>query len=345
MEEVIFLTVTFIPLILTLWLANLADREWEKPRPIFAILTYLLLGLFWGLLFSGGALSALAGTLFFLFPDLSAGAPPLGDVPASSFLLKIGLALWLPALAGLLLPTPPARRLLARVIPIDPGRMVHAVALSFSMLVAVNLWLTLAIGLDTLVEELAAGPEMTTATVMSVTWVQDVLMALMALVGVGWLTRRGWRESLQRLGLAWPTWRQALLAAGLGAALVGLLLGVEHLLNLVGISFDEDVSELTEQLVGPLMTSVPGILTLGLAAALGEEMIFRGALQPRFGVLLTAILFALLHSNYGVTLSTAVVLVLGLVLGWLRLRSNTTIAMITHATYNIILGALAYYGL
>ena len=85
--------------------------------------------------------------------------------------------------------------------------------------------------------------------------------------------------------------------------------------------------------------------TLGLAAALGEELVFRGAMQPRFGLLLTAILFALLHSNYGITLSTAVVLILGLVLGWQRIRYNTSSAMITHATYNITLGLMAFLNL
>ena len=68
----------------------------------------------------------------------------------------------------------------------------------------------------------------------------------------------------------------------------------------------------------------------------------RGAAQPRLGLLLTAALFALLHSNYGITLSTAIVFLLGLVLGLVRMRQNTSTAMVLHATYNIILGLMAY---
>ena len=69
----------------------------------------------------------------------------------------------------------------------------------------------------------------------------------------------------------------------------------------MGWGLDEDVQRLTEVLIGPLLGSIPGILTLGLAAGIGEETLFRGALQPRFGLLITSLLFALLHSQYGIT--------------------------------------------
>jgi membrane protease YdiL (CAAX protease family) len=94
-------------------------------------------------------------------------------------------------------------------------------------------------------------------------------------------------------------------------------------------------------LLGPLFTSIPGILTLGLAAALGEEIIFRGALLPRFGLIYTSILFALVHANYGISAATLVVFLLALVLSLVRYRYNTTVCMIIHATYNISLGILS----
>ena len=83
---------------------------------------------------------------------------------------------------------------------------------------------------------------------------------------------------------------------------------------------------------------------LGLAAALGEESIFRGAVQPKLGLLLTALLFALLHSQYGLSFSTVAVFGVGLILGVLRLRANTSTTMITHAVYNISLGLISYLG-
>ena len=70
--------------------------------------------------------------------------------------------------------------------------------------------------------------------------------------------------------------------------------------------------------------------------------IFRGAAQPRFGLLFTAVLFALVHNNYGLSLATLVVLVLGLVLGIERIRYNTTTRGVSHAPDNSLLGVLAY---
>jgi membrane protease YdiL (CAAX protease family) len=169
-------------------------------------------------------------------------------------------------------------------------------------------------------------------------------MAIMALVGVGWLARRPFGSALERLGVVVPTWRQAAAGMGTGLLLVPAIILLEHLFSRVGMGPNPDVERLTEQMIGPLVASVPGILTLGLAAALGEETIFRGAMQPRFGLFLTAAIFALLHSNYGITLSTLLVFLVGLVLGVLRLRWNTTTSMIAHAIYNMTLGVIAYLG-
>lgn len=345
MEESIFLLITFAPLLLVLFLANLADKKREEPQQLYAVLAYLALGSFWVMLLFGGALSMLAGIAFRTFPELTAGDPTAAELMPPETLIQIGLALWLPSLLGLTMLLPFVRRIFARFTHINPARTVHAVALSLTMLILVNLWVTLAIGLDNIAETLAAGPELTTTDVVSMTWLQDVLMALMAVIGVGWLVRRAWGASLKRLGVVLPTWQQTALSIGLAGVLIVALLIMEYLLSFTGWGFDQDVEKVSEQLIGPLTMTIPGILTLGLAAALGEELVFRGALQPRFGLLFTAILFALLHSNYGITLSTAVVLVLGLVLGWQRMRYNTTSAMITHATYNIALGLMAFLNL
>jgi membrane protease YdiL (CAAX protease family) len=121
-----------------------------------------------------------------------------------------------------------------------------------------------------------------------------------------------------------------------------VVLVIEALASFLGLGADADVERLTEQLLGSLFTTPLGILTIGLSAGLGEESVFRGALLPRFGLILTSIFFALVHSNYGITLSTLVVLILGMVLGLLRMRYSTTTAMIAHAIYNMTLGLIAY---
>lgn len=58
----------------------------------------------------------------------------------------------------------------------------------------------------------------------------------------------------------------------------------------------------------------------------------------------TSLLFALLHSQYGVSFATVAVFGVGLILGLLRQRANTTTAMIAHAVYNMSLGLIAYFG-
>jgi uncharacterized protein len=123
---------------------------------------------------------------------------------------------------------------------------------------------------------------------------------------------------------------------------VPTVLAVEYAGSFFGVGGDPDVEKLTEQLLGPLFRSPFGILTIGLAAGLGEETLMRGAIQPRFGLLLTSLIFAILHNNYGFSMSTIVVFALGLILGLVRMRYNTTTAMIVHAVYNSSLGVLAY---
>ncbi len=355
MNELITILLMFAPLMLVLWLANLADkqRQAERPTAAFALLAYGLLVLLWLGLFGGGIAVALAGqilaaqssdpVLLDAFTGMGIGAETAARVIAS--LPALGLALWLPALIGLLLLLPPLRRLLSRVLPIDPGSVVHAVALSYTMLIVINLWATVVFGIDTLADIMAAGEPLQTRALLNITWGQEILFVLLAAVGVGWLSRLNLRQTLARLAITWPTPRQAALAAGLGLGMTLLLIPLEYLMQLTGIGIDEDVARLGEQVIGPLMLTIPGILTLGLAAALGEEALFRGALQPRFGLWLTALLFALLHSTYGLTLSTLIVFGIGLILGWVRDRHNTTTAMIVHATYNMGIGFLAYLAL
>ena len=114
------------------------------------------------------------------------------------------------------------------------------------MLILVNLWITLAIGLDTLADTLAESTEMTTNSVVGMTWTQDLLLALMAFIGIGWLVRRDWRHSLKRLGLVLPTWWQALLSVVLAGVFVVVLILMEWLFAGFGIGFDEDVQRVTE---------------------------------------------------------------------------------------------------
>ena len=70
-------------------------------------------------------------------------------------------------------------------------------------------------------------------------------------------------------------------------------------------------------------------------------MLFRGALQPIFGIVPTSLIFAVSHVQYGLSPATLTVFLLSVVLGIIRKRSNTTVAILVHAGYNFVLGLLS----
>ena len=57
-------------------------------------------------------------------------------------------------------------------------------------------------------------------------------------------------------------------------------------------------------------------------------------MQPRFGIVVSAALFAMLHVNYGLTPILGMVFVHGLAYGLMRRHLNTTTAAIAHTTYD-----------
>jgi len=348
--EIISTATLFALLGIIILLANVAEQRRQKDEPyqVFAWVSYGSLILIYGLLVIIGLALQLLAVQLLQDPSLARQVAPFfaSEVDPTKLLggfAVYGTGVWLPGLLGMILLLPFVRRLLAHVIPIDPANPVHAIALSYSMLVVINLMFTLGAGLNnlaaTLEQESAAGQP---AVTLAGLWTQQILTALLAFIGVGWLVRRDGRSTLQRLGIVKPTWRQVLFGIGLGLLMVPVVMVLERASSLFQIGFDPNVEKLTEQLLGPLFRTPIGIFTIGVAAALGEETLLRGAVQPRFGLELAALVFALLHSTYGLSLSTLVVFVLGLVLGLVRNRTNTSTSMIVHAVYNMTLAVLAY---
>jgi hypothetical protein len=63
-------------------------------------------------------------------------------------------------------------------------------------------------------------------------------------------------------------------------------------------------------------------------------MIFRGAALPPFRLLLTSVLFTILHSQYGFSPASLLIFVIAIVLGVLRYRTNLTVCILVHFGYN-----------
>ena len=69
-----------------------------------------------------------------------------------------------------------------------------------------------------------------------------------------------------------------------------------------------------------------------------EEVLFRGALQPRFGIITTAVLFAAIHTEYGLSIDVITIFLIAIGLGFIRRYANTTACCVCHATYNLVSG-------
>jgi len=159
-----------------------------------------------------------------------------------------------------------------------------------------------------------------------------ILALALAAVGLG--VTRSWRPALRRLGITRPAWWQPFLAV-LVASLCLMLPPIANHLTFV----------LTRRLyfaVGTISywtnngVSIEVLLVFAVLAGICEEALFRGALQPRVGIVVAAALFATIHTQYFLTPILGMVFAIGLALGLLRRHLNTTTAMIAHCTYDVV---------
>jgi membrane protease YdiL (CAAX protease family) len=94
----------------------------------------------------------------------------------------------------------------------------------------------------------------------------------------------------------------------------------------------------SQHVFGALSATALGIALLAVVPGLAEEILFRGALQPRIGLLATALLFTSTHTEYGLSFVTLEVLVLAIGLGLIRRYTNTTTSCVCHIAYNLLVG-------
>jgi membrane protease YdiL (CAAX protease family) len=93
--------------------------------------------------------------------------------------------------------------------------------------------------------------------------------------------------------------------------------------------------------VGP-----PDVLVIAAAAAFGEEILFRAALQPALGLVVTSLVFGLAHvfSRDSIPLGLWAAGA-GFVLGWLAIATGgLTAPIVAHGVYDAIALALIRWG-
>ena len=132
--------------------------------------------------------------------------------------------------------------------------------------------------------------------------------------------------------------REIGLGLGLGlGAWVAVLAGIMvFALVLLGLGADELLPRQPPAMV-PFIAGLPFMvrILISLSAGVVEEWFFRGFLQPRIGIVLSTVLFALAHFSYGQPFMLIGITLLSLIYGLLvKWRQNIWPAIAAHALFD-----------
>jgi uncharacterized protein len=240
----------------------------------------------------------------------------------------------------------PVRRAISRLVPIDPDRFVHTVALALTVSLTVSAMAPLlALGeppLTALVALRAQGEADGTLAELS----QPVYAQLyplcwlipVSVLAVGYGIQRTLSQALARLGVVWPTLRQVAGAAGVAVLLVVVAVASNWIIETVWTAqgWPRTDQDAFGQLMAPFLTPI-GAIIVGVSAGVGEELVVRGVLQPRIGLIGSNLLFTALHAGQYHWDFLLVIFVLGLFFGLVRKHGNTTMSAIAHGLYNVLI--------
>lgn len=276
-------------------------------------------------------LAGLSAGLTFLIGALdAAGAGLLTAGPSAQSRLPLDVGFMTTALVAAALASQPVRERISKYLPLDPDNPVHALALVLAVIffgtqVSAILFTSLAISSQ---NTLGVGDLVA----------QDLGLLILAAAGVGIFIRRDVRQTAARLGLVKPAWWHVVVALAAAGAMFAFGQAMIELSRIWTPGVYEQVNASTSQLFGGLVSAPLGIAVLALAPGVCEEVLFRGALQPRIGLIATAVLFTASHSEYGLSFYLVSVFVSALGLGLLRRFTNTTTSATAHVAYNLIGG-------
>jgi membrane protease YdiL (CAAX protease family) len=282
-------------------------------------------------------LSGLVGGAFSLIGILDlAGVPVLSSVlafaPTGDWRYGMDVTITASGFLGAAVAANPVRRRLSRVSSIEPDNPVHALALTLAVILFGGS-VALVSFTNVLGSDLSQPPLNATDLIFS-----EAPLLILGLAGVGLFMRRGVVATANRLALLRPAWWHpviGLAAAGVFVAVAQLMIGLSYA---VTPELAHRVDAASQHVFGSLSSAPVGIALLALVPGLCEDILFRGALQPRIGLLATALLFTSTHTEYGLSFVTLAVFVLALGLGYVRKYTNTTTSMLCHVSYNLLVG-------
>lgn len=225
----------------------------------------------------------------------------------------------------------PIRRDVASFGLIDPDNPVHALALALAV-VFFGTQVTFLAFTDVLAADKAQPP----LSILDLFW-NELPFLILGLAGVGLFMRRKVADAATRLGFVLPAWWHIALAFAAAGAFLALASGSDALSHAWSPGIARNVDATTQHLFGRLNTPI-GIAAVAVIPGICEELLFRGALQPRIGLMATALLFTAIHTQYGLSFDTAAIFTIALGLGLIRKYINTTASCTCHVTYNLLAG-------
>ena len=122
---------------------------------------------------------------------------------------------------------------------------------------------------------------------------------------------------------------------------MGMVLGFAAW-KLIGHSFFHHTRMFFANIIGPWKLSWLEILWISCCAGIGEEILFRGGIQPLLGIGWTSLLFVVLHGyitpfNRSLTLYGIFMVLVIAIIGWAAVEIGLITAMVAHAVIDIIL--------
>ncbi len=169
-----------------------------------------------------------------------------------------------------------------------------------------------------------------------------VAFIILAFCGVGFYITRSYKQCFSRLRLEKPTKIQI----GIGIILIFASFAYDAYWLMYTHSIGAQSSlavrlshynSASFAVAGAFFPSVILALLFTSFTAVGEEILIRGALQPVFGILPSALLHALLHSQLNhAPLFILQVALWSIFMGFSRKYTNTTTAIIGHAGFNLL---------
>lgn len=273
-------------------------------------------------------LAALLGGSDLLGSAMGVSGPP-GLSPQSRYGLDAGYIVTAFAAGGFAFK--PIRRDISALLAIDQDNPVHALALSLAV-VFLGTNVATIVFTDVLATDGAQPP----LNILDL-FLTETPFLILALAGVGIFIRRNLGQSAARLGVVRPAWWHLALALACAGVFDALAQGSDALNHLWAPGLASRVDMVSQHLFGGLENPI-GIAAVALIPGICEELLFRGALQPRFGLVATALLFTSIHTQYGLSVVTLGVFAIALGLGLIRRYVNTTASCTCHVGYNLLQG-------